>query len=322
MNWQWIRHGKIFTPGEFILNGQPGLFAQSPQTLVFETFIRIYFSTRTPDPHNGKYISHVAYVDMDKTLQKVLATNQQPVICQGETGCFDEHGIFPFNVVPYKNKVMAFTTGWNRRVSVSVDTAIGLATSQDAGKTFQRFGQGPVMAASQYEPCLVADAFVKVINDTFHMWYIFGTGWKQYAPDSPPDRTYKIGYAQSADGIEWHRQQANQIIPDRLGPQESQALPTVAHFGGLFHLFFCYRESYNFRQAAGRGYRLGYAFSEDGITWTRDDTKVPALGETGEWDDEMQCYPHIFECEGHIYLLYNGNDFGRDGFGLAELKLS
>jgi hypothetical protein len=28
----------------------------------------------------------------------------------------------------------------------------------------------------------------------------------------------------------------------------------------------------------------------------------------------------VFDCDGRIYLLYNGNEFGRYGFGLAELE--
>lgn len=320
MTLQWINRGKIFDPTDFASSDNGiGVFAQSPQTLVFDDFVRIFFSTRTVDPHNGKYASHVAFVDMDKRLNKIIAVNQQPIISPGELGCFDEHGIFPFNVVRHQDQILAFTTGWNRRVSVSVDTAIGLAVSKDEGTTFQRYGMGPVMAASLHEPCLVADAFVKSINDELHMWYIFGTGWKQYAPDSAPDRTYKIGYAHSKDGIHWQRDEARQIIPDVLGAQESQALPTVIHAGDRYHMFFCYRESWDFRKASGRGYRLGYAWSYDMQNWTRDDTQVPPVGKPGEWDVDMQCYPHIFECDGNIYLLYNGNEFGRFGFGLAEL---
>jgi len=322
MTFQWLKHGKIFDPTDYVSSNEHiGVFAQSPQAMVFNDFVRIYFSTRTRDPLNGKYHSHVAYVDMDKTLRETLAVSQHSIISAGELGCFDEHGIFPFNVVRHQNRILAFTTGWNRRVSVSVDTGIGLAISQDEGKTFQRYGAGPVMSASLYEPCLVADAFVKSANDVLHMWYIFGTGWKQYAADSAPDRTYKIGYARSTDGIHWERNEAQAIVPDALGPQESQALPTVLYHNGRYHMFFCFRESYDFRSAAGRGYRLGYAWSEDMQTWTRDDSQVPAVGSAGEWDSEMQCYPHIFECDDRIYLLYNGNEFGRYGFGVAELIL-
>jgi hypothetical protein len=33
----------------------------------------------------------------------------------------------------------------------------------------------------------------------------------------------------------------------------------------------------------------------------------------------MQCYPHTFQSDGKVYMLYNGNEFGRFGFGLAVL---
>ena len=33
----------------------------------------------------------------------------------------------------------------------------------------------------------------------------------------------------------------------------------------------------------------------------------------------MMCYPNVFECDDDIYMLYNGNEFGKYGFGLAKL---
>lgn len=317
---KWIKHGKIFDPSEYALPNGCVQFAQSPQALVFEDFVRIYFSTRAVDV-NGKFLSHIAFVDMKKNLREVIRVAHQPVIPLGGLGCFDEHGIFPMSVMRHGDEVYGYTCGWNRRVSVSVDTAIGLAISRDGGLTFQRIGDGPVLAASLHEPCLVGDGFVKVIDGLFHMWYIFGIGWKRYAPDAAPDRTYRIGHATSKDGIEWVKEEARRIIPDRLGPDESQALPTVVSIGGRHHMFFCYRESFDFRKAKGRGYRIGHAWSDDLVNWMRDDDKPLLEGTTGEWDCDMQCYPHVFECDGKVCLLYNGNEFGRHGFGLAELVL-
>ena len=80
------------------------------------------------------------------------------------------------------------------------------------------------------------------------MWYIFGTGWKRFSADAPPDRTYKIGHAVSSDGINWVKEEARQIIADRLGADESQALPTVIEIDGRYHMFFCYRQSFDFRK--------------------------------------------------------------------------
>lgn len=316
---QWHKLGKIFDPLQHRLPDGCESFAQSPQALVCEDHVRIYFSTRARDA-GGKFISHVAYVDMDRGMTRILRVADHTVIAPGELGAFDEHGIFPLNVVRHGGKVLGYTTGWNRRVSVSVDTAIGLVVSSDDGRTFRRAGSGPVLASSLHEPCLVGDGFVQVVDGMFHMWYIFGTGWKRYSADAAPDRTYKIGHAVSSDGVRWKKEEARQIIADRLGPDESQALPTVVEIDGRHHMFFCYRESSDFRTNAGRGYRIGHASSSDLVNWERDDDAIALPIEAGSWDSDMQCYPHAFTVDGQVYLLYNGNAFGREGFGLAVLE--
>lgn len=316
MHWQKL--GRIFDPREHALPGGCTAFAQSPQAVVFDDFVRIYFSTRAPDGE-GMYISHVAFVDMTRDLRRVLRVAERPVMPTGGLGCFDEHGIFPLSPVRVGNRIHAYTTGWTRRVSVAVDTAIGLAISSDGGRTFERLGPGPVLAASQHEPCLVGDAFVRQVGPTWHMWYIFGTGWQRFDAAAAPDRTYKIGHATSTDGVRWHKEEGRRIIADRLGPDESQALPTVVQIGDRHHMFFCYRHSSDFRTNPDRGYRIGHAWSDDLHQWTRADDELALAGTPGDWDAEMQCYPHAFACGDEIYLLYNGNRFGREGFGAARL---
>ena len=317
---KWKKLGKIFDPRDFDLPNGCVEFAQSPQALVFDDFVRIYFSARQKDPRNDKYLSHVSFVDMKKNFKEIINVAKHTVIELGKLGCFDEHGIFPMHVIRRKDEIYGYTCGWNRKVSVSVDTSIGLAISNDNGLTFRKIGDGPILTSSLHEPFLVGDPFVQIYEDKFHMWYIFGTGWKMFSADSPPDRTYKIGHAMCADGINWVKEEARQIITDRLGADESQALPTVIEIDGRHHMFFCYRQSSDFRKNKDRGYRIGHAWSDDLVSWTRDDQN-PFLDVTpGDWDSDMLCYPHVFECSGKVYLLYNGNEFGRYGFGLAELE--
>jgi hypothetical protein len=257
---------------------------------------------------------------MEKNLKSIIRVSDKTVIPLGGLGCFDEHGIFPMSVMRQGDAIYGYTCGWNRRVSVPVDTAIGLAISHDNGLTFQRICDGPVLAASLHEPYLVGDGFVKAINGTFHMWYIFGTGWKQFSAELSPDRTYKIGHAVSCDGINWVKEEARQIISDRLGIYESQALPSVIKIDERYHMFFCYRQSYDFRVNRDRSYRIGHAYTDNLVDWTRED-ETPLLDVShGGWDSDMLCYPNVFECEDKVYLLYNGNEFGRYGFGLAVLE--
>lgn len=318
MNWKKI--GKIFDPTQHQLFNDCKEFAQSPQTLVFDDFVRVYFSTRKKEP-TGKFLSHIAYVDFDKSFQKVLNISKHQVIELGKLGCFDEHGIFPINPLRVDKKVYAYTCGWSRRVSVSVETSTGLAISEDDGKTFKKIGDGPVLTSSLKEPFLVGDSFVKFYNGMFHMWYIFGTGWSVKPDDDQPARVYKIGYATSSDGINWTKEEGKCIIPNVIGDDECQALPSVEFFNGKYHMFFCYRYSTGFRKIPERGYRIGYAHSTDLINWTRNDASTGIkTGEIAEWDSDMMCYPHVFLCDGKLHLLYNGNEFGKNGFGLAVLQ--
>lgn len=317
---KWRKLGKIFDPSDFVLPNNCVSFAQSPQALVFDDFVRIYFGTREEDKNTGKYLSHPAYVDVTKGFDKVIGVSQSTVLELGKLGCFDEHGIFPLNILRHKDRIYGYSCGWSRRVSVSVETATGLAISDDEGRTFQKYGDGPIVSASLNEPYLVGDSFVRVYNDVFHMWYMFGTQWKKFADDSAPDRTYKIGHAISHDGISWKKGEGLQIIEDKLGPEESMALPSVCRFNNLYHMFFCYRYSSDFRNNRDRGYRLGYACSNDLENWTRDDKKGGIDVSDDGWDSDMMCYPHVFQCDEKIYLLYNGNEFGRCGFGIAVLE--
>src|SRR5204862_7282148 len=141
------------------------------------------------------------YVDIPRDLGAVLGDAGGPVIGVGGLGRFDGRGIFPVHVVSVGDALYGYTTGWSRRVSVSVETGIGLAVSRDGGRSFERAGDGPVLSATMHEPFLVGDGHVRRVGDRFHMWYIVGPDWKPYAPGREPGSTYRSGHAESADGI-------------------------------------------------------------------------------------------------------------------------
>lgn len=317
---RWKKIGKIFDPTEHKLPNNCKEFAQSPQVLLMDGYVRVYFSTRERD-HLGKYLSHIAFVEFDTSFTNILRVSTKNVISLGELGCYDEHGIFPLNILKANNALFGYIGGWNRRVSVSVDGSIGLAISNDDGETFTRLGNGPILSSSVNEPFLIGDPFVKEYEGLFHMWYIFGTHWKKFSKDAAPDRVYKIAHAVSQDGVKWTKDtEGRAIIPDSLGVDESQALPTVIKIGNRFHMFFCYRQSFDFRKNKNRGYKIGYAYSDDMVTWIREDESMNLNSAEGEWDSDMMCYPHIFGLNGDVYLMYNGNEFGRYGFGIAKLE--
>jgi predicted GH43/DUF377 family glycosyl hydrolase len=313
----WKRLGNIFDPLTYEWDQNFIGYAQSPQTLVLEDRVRVYFATRLRDQPN-KYVSHIRYVDFDLELTRVLDYSRHEVIPSAVAGAFDEHGVFPLNVVKLGERVLGYSNGWSRRKAVSVETGIGLLESNDRGKTFTRFGTGPVLSATQYEPFLVGDPFVAAVNGKLHMWYIYGQSWKKDSVTGIQERTYKIADAESTDGVNWKKLN-RRLIEDRLGDDECQALPTVLHFDGKYHMFFSYREAFGFRGSRESAYRIGYASSNDLNHWARDDEYGGLPRPSEGWDSQMMCYPHVFRVGDNVHLLYNGNEFGRHGFGLASL---
>jgi hypothetical protein len=313
---KWRKLGKVFSPQQ--VNGRSWLqeFAQAPATLIFDDFLRVYFSCRPRPDSNGQYVSYSAFVDLDRAnLFRILAVSEKPILSLGDLGEFDEFGTYPVSVVRCADAVHAYYGGWTRCESVPFNVAIGLAVSHDDGNTFTKAGKGPVLSYSPEEPFILSGPKVRRFNDAWQLWYIAGRKWKLANGRAEP--VYKIRMASSPDGIHWTKVNRD-LIEDRLEEDEAQASPDVFFCNGAYHMFFCYRYSTDYRNKE-RGYRIGYASSSDMITWIRDDSRAGIdISEEG-WDAEMISYPHIFELDGKIYMAYLGNEVGRYGFGLAEL---
>jgi len=67
-------------------------------------------------------------------------------------------------------------------------------------------------------------------------------------------------------------------------------------------------------------YRIGYAESNDGITWIRKDDEIGIDVSQEGWDSEMIEYPFVIEHNNKQILFYNGNEYGKTGLGYAVLE--
>jgi predicted GH43/DUF377 family glycosyl hydrolase len=286
--------------------------------LILDDVVRIYFSCRPEKEESGHVKSYTTYLDLDrKDLKKIVSVSSEPVLSLGELGTFDEFAVYPSCNIVHDGKVILYYAGWYRCQSVPFNTSIGIAVSEDYGKTFNRLGNGPILSADLHEPFVLSGPKVRKFEDKWYMFYIAGTKWIDN--EGNPEIVYKNRMAISDDGISWKRLNKN-ITEDVLGENECQAGPDVFYKDGIYHMYFVYREGLDFRNKAGRGYKIGYATSSNLFDWDRKDDEA-GIGYSEEgWDSEMSHYPHVFELDGKHYMTYNGNDFGRFGFGLAVLE--
>jgi len=314
---RWQKLGKLFDPREFRSYDWLHEFAQAPCTLLFDDFVRVYFSCRPTPDENGQYRSFSAFVDLKRSdLFEVVRIGAKPILPLGGVGEFDEFGVYPVSVIRDGAAVLAYYGGWTRCESVPFNVAIGGARSLDGGVSFEKLGRGPVLSYSLNEPFVLSGPKIRRFGDRWRLFYIAGRKWK--VVDGRPEPVYKIRVAYSDDGVAWLKGDRD-LIESRLEDDEAQASPDVFQRNGKYHMFFCYRRSENYR-GRENGYRIGYAVSEDLDHWTRDDSNAGIDISDAGWDSEMISYPHVFELDGETYMLYLGNQVGREGFGIARLE--
>jgi hypothetical protein len=182
------------------------------------------------------------------------------VIGFGKPGTFDDEGLMPAWVLEDGERILLYYSGWNRRCTVPYHNATGLAASTDGGTTFTRLFEGPILDRAPEEPYIAVTPCVVREDGHWRMWYVSGTDWVRVGERYEP--VYVVKYASSADGMRWQRPNL-QSLPSRHA-REAVSHPCVLKQGDRWRMWYCYRDSEDFRDGRG-AYRMGYSVSS---AWT------------------------------------------------------
>ena len=81
-----------------------------------------------------------------------------------------------------------------------------------------------------------------------------------------------------------------------------------------------YRMFYSVRRKSLGAYRLGYAESSNRTNWKRMDHTLNLDVTPDSFDSQAIMYAAPIFINDKLYVFYNGNNFGRDGFAVAVLE--
>ncbi|MEZ4972118.1 MAG: hypothetical protein R2820_02360 [Cyclobacteriaceae bacterium] len=309
----WIKKGLVYLP-----DGSKSWSKSHAQVPVVDFIdetntIKVYFSTRDS---KGRSLPDFIELDADDPF-KIINYNSEPILDLGELGTFDDCGVMPSWIVNHSNKKYLYYIGWNVRNTIPYHNSVGLAVSEDGGKTFSKYSNGPLWDRDHLEPHYSGTSCVLIENGIWKNWYLSCTEWRII--NGRPEPRYHIKYAESTNGIDWMRK--GDVAVDYLNRDEAGIVKaSVLKEAGVYKMWYSYRKFANYRTRSLNSYRIGYAESIDGITFIRkDDLAGIDIGDTG-WDSEMICYPHVIDIKGKRLMFYNGNSFGKSGFGYAELS--
>jgi predicted GH43/DUF377 family glycosyl hydrolase len=197
-------------------------------------------------------------------------------------------------------------TGQNHERHTS---ALGFATSED-GLHWERVGDEPVLeAAGGWEKSSVMCPHVQHEDGRFRMWY---SGGEIYEPDA-------IGYAESADGINWQREAGNPVLTPAAGWESARVTGAciVPRKNDYLACYIGFAEG--FEKSC-----LGLARSRDGIhDWERyPGNPMIQPGAVGEWDDCNVYKPYLLNWRERWWLWYNASRASdrREQIGLATAE--
>lgn len=294
----WKKLGKIYE----IDNDNPFLISHASNPLAIKIDQNIYRFFYTGRASDNK--SSVSYVDIDIRLKKIIYDHKIPIITYGDENSFYSHGIGIGNLWEYDNKKYIGFMAWQVKNNEHWRGDIGKFEIQDNSFALN---PGILLGTDEEDKISLSYPFILKENDVYKMWYGSTIDWTS----ENGEMIHVIKYATSKNCIEWNKHGIS--IAFKIGEAQAFSKPSVLKINEKYYMWFSYRSG------SGLKYRIGYAISNDGIQWERKQDSGINVGNNDEWDSDMICYPYVFYHEKDIYMVYNGNSFGKTGFGLAKL---
>lgn len=304
---KWAKRGLIADRGT--VPGWATYSALTPTPVVLnDDVLRIYAGFR-----DGDGVSRIGFIDLDaKNPQQIIAVSEKPALDIGRPGMFDDNGVILGDIIRIGDAYRMYYVGFQKVQKAKFLAFSGMATSVDGGETFTRHSEAPVL--DRADGALFINAIHTVMpreQGGFLAWVAQGNGWE--IRNGIPYPQYDIWERTSADGIRFDNPSRKLIALE--GDEYRIGRPSVFRRpDGGFGMF--YTRGY----ISSNDYKAGIAFSPDGSNWTRMDEQFGlVLGTDNDFDSRHLCYPRLFEAHGKVWAIYNGNDMGAAGFGLAEL---
>jgi len=303
---KWKKLGRVYLPDGSKWWARHHAMIPTP-ILLNDDVVRVYITSCDADG-----IGRVGYVDIDlHEPTKVISASEEPILDVGIPGTFDESGALVCSVVPARNDCLfMYHVGFELGSKIRYRLLTGLSQQRIGDKYFQRVKKTPVLERSDKELFFRCGPFVLNEKNRFRMWYVAGSEWEQVGDATKP--VYEIRHIESNDGVHWPDEGTPCIQLEKKN-EHGFGRPYVIYDDGLYRMF------YSVRRRDVESYRLGYAESGDGLNWERKDHLVNLDVSESGWDSSMICYSAVIQLGGTWYMFYNGDDFGRTGFGVAEL---
>jgi predicted GH43/DUF377 family glycosyl hydrolase len=231
-------------------------------------------------------------------------TEHPSPVLEPDAGTWDEATVEGSMVLRENGEYKMWYTSWSPSDNKG---KIGYATSSD-GINWTKYSGNPIMVpdTAAWEAGGPLYPGIIIFQGGYKMWY---AGYNvEYT-------SAMIGYATSSDGITWQRDIDNNPVLTIGAPGEWDfngiTTPHINLIDSTYHLW------YTARPYSGNPRQVGYASSDDGITWTKYNntttTNPPYLESDpvlkpspGQWDGEAVTGGNVILIGDILHMWYDG----------------
>ena len=293
----WRREGLLFEPEQ---KSEIIGFTHASNPLAIPRTIDVYqilYSTR--DKENR---SSIASIEIDIKNHRILENTNRLILTHGSDDSFYSHGISIGNYWQENGETHVGFMGWHKEEGKHWFGEIG-AVNLNNLMVYK------LLATSNEDPISLSYPFILKEDGIYKMWYGSTVRWET----EHNEMIHVIKYATSKNARDWVYH--DQAVETTLGIEQAFSRPSILKINNEYNMWYSCRGEF------GTSYTIGHSVSSDGISWRRGKLDLLPSQLPNEWDSDMTCYPYVFSDNENVYMLYNGNKYGKTGFGLARLEM-
>lgn len=290
-NWNIIK--KIIDTKKFKIK-----FASLPTPYIYKNNLIIFYS-----PRDKKNKSYVAYSEFDKKFN--LIKKNKILVKKNIFNKYFSDGIMPSCFLKSLKGFIFYFCGWSKIKNYPFHQEIIYSKMNEKNiKLEKRFYK---INLKKNNPLYVTNPFIIKVKKRYLMFYLSALKWMKN--NNKKISKYGIKIAKSNNLKKWSTSKKYLFPLDEFS-EIAQARPVVFFYKKFYWLFYSSRKS-------RFDYRIKFSKSKDCLKWSRP--QFCRFRNSSLWCNQMKAYPYVFKFNKKIYMLFCGNQYGKNGIGLAKL---
>ena len=299
---RFVKRRKFLDTASLHFNGKKLIYASNPLLVkISDNLSRLFFNSRDVENRSSIYSIDVC--------ESTLVLNFDSVQLQQDFGPPDSYfsqGISLGSFFQLNQKSYVSVMGWKINPGEHWVGRIGKIEMDPQGNLL-KLGDTAWFNLDSSDPISLSYPAIYQNGQSLSMWYGSTVSWDA----GNGEMLHVLKEKKSIDNISFHS--TNSLIPYELGTAQAFSRPSIVEFKERNLM------AYSFRGAQDK-YKIGFVWLDDFSTATQLGGLTAFLPSDSEWENEMVEYPSLFVHHSKLFMLYNGNNYGKTGIGLVEIQ--